>query len=193
MELLSLIVGALIGAIPSWFISKSFATASSKELEQKLKLQTSAIESASTFHSFEKMLRTSNWVKEYINDHDVWVCEKNNTFQLHNNEDRRDFKETWTSVFPDQNTSMFHINLTVNGIIIKSLPFISADGGRYTLPLPELEVFENKPSFYWSPNSVEVKIAEIIHNFYRCDSIKEVAKFTKISLHVVTNYTQPIK
>ena len=188
MELLSLIVGALIGAIPSWFISKSFATASSKELEQKLKLQTSAIESASSFNSFEKMLRSSNWRNEYINNNKVWVCEKNNTFQIHMGDDHRDFKETWTSVFPDQNTSMFHINLTVNGIIIKSLPFISADGDKYTLPLPELEVFENNPNFYWSPNSVEVKIAEIINNFNTYTSIKEVANFTKINLHLVTNY-----
>ena len=66
MELLSLIVGALIGAIPSWFISKSFATASSKELEQKFKLQNSVIESASSFNNFEKMLRSSNWRNEYI-------------------------------------------------------------------------------------------------------------------------------
>ena len=98
-------------------------------------------------------------------------------------DDHRDFKETWTSVFPNQDTSMFHINLTVNGIIIKSLPFISADGGSYTLPLPELEIFENNQNFYWSPNSIEVKIAEIINNFNTYTSIKEVADFTKINLH----------
>ncbi len=192
MEFMSLIVGALLGAVPSWFISQSFATKSNKELEQKLSKQTSTIESATTFNSFERMLRSSNWRKEHINNHEVWVCEKNNTFQIHMGDDHRNFKETWTSVFPDQNTSMFHVNLTVNGIIIKSLPFISADGGRYTLPLPELEVFEDKPSFYWSPNSVEVKIAEIINNFYRCTSIKEVANFTKINLHLVTNQTNRV-
>lgn len=185
MELITLIVGALLGAVPSWYTSKYFAEESSKDIDQKLNKQTGIIESATTFNNFEKMLRSSNWVKEHINNNEVWICEKNNTFQIHINEDLRSFKEKWTSVFSDQNASMFYINLTINGIIIKSLPFISADGGRYTLPLPEVDFFENQPGFYWSPNSVEVKIAEIIGNFYRYKSIKEVAEFTKIKLHSV--------
>lgn len=188
MEFGSLIVGAILGAIPSWFISKSFAEKSSKELETKLRNQTSKIESATTFINFERMLRTSMWRKEYIGHEEVWICENNNTFQIHIGDDNREFKETWTSVFPDQNTTMFHVNLTIGETIVKSLPFISADGGRYTLPLPELAFINNVPSFNWSPNSVEVKVSEIIGNFYRYSSIKEVATFAKIELHTVANH-----
>lgn len=188
MEIESLIIGAILGAIPSWFISKSFADKSSKELETKFNNQASKIESATTFNSFERMLRTSMWRKEYIGHDEVWICENNNTFQIHMSDDNREFKENWTTVFSDQNTTMFHVNLTIGGTIVKSLPFISADGGRYTLPLPELAVINNVPSFYWAPNSVEVKVAEIIGNFYRYNSIKEVAAFTKIDLHTVVSH-----
>lgn len=188
MEIGSLIVGAILGAIPSWFISKAFAEKSNKELETKLRNQTAKIESATTFNNFERMLRTSKWRKEHVGHEEVWICENNNTFQIHMSDDNREFNETWTSVFPDQNTTMFHVNLTIGGTIVKSLPFISADGGRYTLPLPELAVTDNVPSFYWSPNSVEVKVAEIIGNFYRYSSIEEVARFTKIELHTVANH-----
>jgi hypothetical protein len=186
MDIGSLIVGAIVGAIPSWFISKSFSDESSKELETQLNNHASKIESATTFNSFERMLRTSNWKKEHIGHGEIWVCEKNNTFQIHMCDDDREFKESWTSVFPDQNTTMFHVNLTIGGTIVKSLPFISADGGRYTLPLPELAVIDGKPSFFWSSNSVEVRVAEIIGNFYRYGSLGEVAEFTKVELHTVT-------
>ena len=188
MEISSLIVGAIIGAIPSWIISRSFAKRSSKELEDKLNTQASRLESATTFNNFERMLRTSQWRKENIGHDEIWICERNNTFQIHMCDDHRDFKEAWTSVFSSQNTTLFHINLTIGGTIVKSLPFINADGGNYTLPLPELAVINNAHSFYWSPNSVEVKVAEIIGNFYRHKSIKEVAEFTKIELHTVSNH-----
>ena len=189
MDFGSLIIGALLGGIPSWFISKAFSEKSSKELDQKLSKQASQLGASSSFINFERMLRTSNWRKEHINHNEVWICEANNTFQIVPSDDDRPFKEIWTTKFPDQNTSIFHINLTINGTIVKSLPFISGDGGRYTLPLPELAVDDkNTPSFYWSPNSVEVKVAEIIGNFYRYSSLKEVASFTGVEFHNVSSH-----
>ena len=134
------------------------------------------------------MLRSSKWRNEHIGHSEVWVCEDNNTFQIHQCDDDRDFSETWTKVFPDQSTKMFHINLMIGSTIVKSLPFISADGGRYTLPLPELALINGSQSFHWSPNSVEVRVAEIIGNFYRYSSIKAVAEFTKIELHSIASH-----
>ena len=188
MDIITLIVGAVLGAIPSWFISRSFALRSSIELDKKLKEQTKQINSTATLVNFERLLETSKWVKEYINNEEIWVCEENRTFQLKIGDDDRKFHEKWTEVFPDPYTTMFHIHLMVQGVTIKSLPFISADGGRYTLPLPELVVVNDEPAFYWSPNSIEYKIAEVIGNFYRYGSLKEVANFTKIQLHHVANH-----
>lgn len=187
MDFGSLIFGAILGGIPSWFISKAFSKKSSKELDQKLSRQVSQIGMSSSFINFERMLRTSKWRMEHIDHNEVWICQANNTFQIVPGKENRPFKEIWTTKFPDQNTSMFHINLTINGIIVKSLPFISGDGGRYTLPLPELAVDNSKtPTFYWSPNSVEVKVAEIIGNFYRYSSLKEVASFAGVEIHNVS-------
>ena len=186
MDIGTLIIGALLGGIPSWFISKYFANKSSKELASSLKNQTNQLNSKATLANFEKMLRSNEWVKEHEGHNAIWVCEKNRLFQMHIGDDDRKFCEKWTKVFPDQYTTMFHIDLKVQGTIINSLPFISADGGRYTLPLPELIVVDDEPSFYWDPSSIEYKIAETIGNFYHYDSLEQVAGFTNIELHSVS-------
>lgn len=130
------------------------------------------------------MLRTAKWNREEIDHEEVWVCEKNNLFQFKRSESdgRESFREKWTSVFPDQHGSMFHINLMISGTVVRSLPFVSGDGGRYTLPLPDLAIANDEQIFCWYKDEVDVLIAEIMGNYYRCDSIDQVAKFTKVEL-----------
>jgi hypothetical protein len=181
MDVMSLVIGAVFG----WFTNKYFSKKTSDEFVRKIDQQTFNLSAATTFAAFERMLRTSKWRKEHIDNKTVWVCENDNTFQFSASDDNREFNESWTSVFPNQGTSMFHINLTMGGTIVKSLPFISADGGQYTLPLPEIKIIDGKQFFFWSSDSIEVKIAEIIGNFYRNRSLEEVAFFTKIELHTV--------
>ena len=92
-------------------------------------------------------------------------------------------------MFPDQNTCLFYIDLKIGSTIIKSLPFISADGGRYTLPLPEQLIVDKEAIYSWEPDSIEVKIAELIKNYYRYNSLKEVAEFTGVEFHRTNSYT----
>ncbi|MFT7158747.1 MAG: hypothetical protein ACI8Q1_003781 [Parvicella sp.] len=188
LDINSLVIGALLGGIPSWFISRYFSKESSKELIANLKRQDARSLTKNSFNGFETLLRTSAWTKEETDHSERWVCDKDNTFQFIRVDDDRDFKEKWTEVFPAQDARLFHIELKINESIIKSLPFICADGGRYTLPLPDRAVIDGEVNFFWSPSNVEYKIAEIIGNFYRSGSLKEVAAFTKIDLHAIRNH-----
>lgn len=182
MDLTSTIVGWILGIISSWVIAKIFAKHSSDDVEDKLKKQTNTLSSSTNFTNFERMIRTAKWRREDIDHDEVWVCESNNLFQFKRSDDRKEFREKWTSVFPDQNGSMFHINLMINGTVVRSLPFISGDGGRYTLPLPDLAIANDEQVFCWYRDEIDVLIAEIIGNYYRCQSIEQVAKFTKVDL-----------
>jgi len=188
MEIGTLITGAIIGAIPSWFISRHYAKKSSAELIGSLKRQTSELSSSSSFNSFERMLRNFEWRQEFIDGDECWVCERDNTFQIHKGDDRRAFREKWTDVFPDQNGSMLDVHLKIQGVTIKSYPFISGDGGRYTLPLPDLVVVDDEPSYHWNIDSVEARIAEIMGNFYRYKTLAEVAALTKVNLNRGANH-----
>lgn len=182
MDLPSIILGAIIGFITSWIITAYFYKRSGKDVEKKLDRQTDKLSSLPTLNNFEKMLRTSEWDCEEINHEEVWVCKKNRHFQFKRSEDRMPFREKWTSVFPDQNGAMYQIHLMISGSIIKSFRFISGDGGRYTLPLPDVAIVNGEQVFCWYKDELDSLIAEVIGSFYRCNSLAEVARFTKVEL-----------
>lgn len=179
---MDIFIGWVLGIISSWIIAKIFASKSSTELGSKLTEQTQKLSSATNFVSFERMIRSAKWKREDIGHDEVWVCESNSLFQFKRSEDRVEFREKWTSVFPDQNGSRFHINLMINGTVVRSLPFVSGDGGRYTLPLPDLALVNEEQVFTWYKDEMDVLISEIIGNYYRYNSIEQVAKFTKVEL-----------
>jgi hypothetical protein len=179
---MNIFIGWILGVVSSWAIAKIFAKKSSLELDDKLTHQTQKLSSATNFVSFERMIRASKWNCESIDHEEVWVCESNSLFQFVRSKHREEFHEKWTSVFPDQNGSRFHINLMISGIVVRSLPFVSGDGSRYTLPLPDLALVGDEQVFTWYKDELDVLISEIIGNYYRYNSIAEVAKFTKVEL-----------
>jgi len=179
---MNIFIGWILGVISSWVIAKIFANKSSSELDDKLTQQTQKLSSATNFVSFERMIRSAKWKCEHIGRDEVWVCESNSLFQFKRSEYREEFREKWTSVFPDQNGSRFHVNLMINGTVVRSLPFVSGDGGRYTLPLPDLALVNEEQVFTWYKDDLDVLISEIIGNYYRYSSIVDVAKFTKVEL-----------
>ncbi|WP_444984080.1 hypothetical protein [Halomonas mongoliensis] len=179
---MNLLLGVALGGVVSWFISRAYYKASGEDLKRELARQTREINSAATLATFERKLTFDKWEKEYIGYDEYWVCNSDRTYQLKIGDDDRKFKEPWTSFFPDPYATMFHIHLQVSGVIIKSLPFISADGGRYILPLPKQQVVGSDRFFSWSPNSVDYKIAEVIGLLYRESCLTDVAKLLKIDI-----------
>ena len=182
MEWGSIFVGWLLGLLTSWAIAQTFAVRSDKTLKQNLDRQTSQLTNNNSWNTFERLLRTAPWQEETIDNRQVWVCQANNLFQFHCGDDLHEFREKWTAPFPQSVGSMFHVNLTIGGTIVRSFPFVSCDGSRYTLPLPDLALVDAEQVFCWYSDAIETRIAEIMANFYRYRTIQEVARLTGVEV-----------
>lgn len=128
-------------------------------------------------------LNNSTWRKENIDDSEVWICESDETYQIHSKDNYENFTETWTQIYPNKFGSKKHsVLLKIKGISIKEITFVYCDGGRISVPLPELEIINEKQIFYWDVNSLECKIGKVIGHFYIYNSIEGVARQSKIEL-----------
>jgi hypothetical protein len=85
-----------------------------------------------------------------------------------------DFKEKWANQFPDQSASSRFVDFFYNGVMIFRDLYVSVDGGRCALPLPNLDV---------DPKSVEIKrlwVPEAKWRFFRLlDSLRGVSEYDR--------------
>lgn len=186
MDWWPLFLSTVLGAVPSYWMGQHFGKKSRDDLMRELRAQSAELGAKNSLTYFERLLRNENWTREYIREEEIWVCTKDVTYQIVRGEREREFHEEWTKRFPNQHTSFFHIHLRIGNAIVKSLPFVSADEGRYTLPLPDLIADENnKVTYFWDPDTLGYLVAEVIGNFYRYKSLKEVASITRVVIHSV--------
>jgi hypothetical protein len=182
MEVILLVIGALFGGLISWVITHKYYEKSSKEQKELLDGLSQEIKETNTLKYFEFLLENSKWNKEFIDHDEIWVAERNNTFQIKSGEEGREFHEEWTKMYPDQSTSRYPVYLIINNTIIKELTFISLDGGRIFVPMPDRKLENDKPSFFWNMNSLEIKVCLIIGHYYIYKDIFGVAKRSKIEI-----------
>jgi len=182
MDISSLLAGVAIGGIVSWWIAKHYYEKANKELETSLSKQTKKLGNKDTIEEFEKLLVQTEWEKNFEGLEPVFVCKSKPTFQFDMPGERDDFYEDWMKAFPDKKGKAFDLNLKIQGTTVKTLRFISGDGGRYTLPLPEVYIIEGKQAFVWRKNSLGYKVASVIGNFYRKSTLEEVGKFAGIEV-----------
>jgi len=139
--------------------------------------------SAPNIKTFEKYVDKSSWSNELINNKEVWVCDKDNTFQIRINRDSEPFTEKWIRRFSpsvDKDGSEKHeVLLSVNGNKIKSYYFVIFDSGRIIVPLAKLA---SNGTRYWERNSLDFKIAKIIGSFGFYKTIEKVAEWGKIEI-----------
>ena len=182
MDIPSLLISAALGGFISWWLTKHYYIKSNRELEASLKKMTRQLSSQDTLEEFERLLSQSSWEKNHEGSEPVYVCKSKPTFQFDMKGEREDFYEDWMKVLPDKNGKAFDLNLRINNTIVKTIRFISADGGRYTVPLPEVYLSNGKQAFAWRQNTLAYKVATVIDNFYRCDSLVEVGKFVGVDV-----------
>jgi len=132
---------------------------------------------------FSNLMKNSSWRREIINDKEVYFSNKNNFYQIEIGSIKRDFTEDFTRVYPDDSGSWLKpVYLKFQEVIVKEIPFISCDGGRIFIPLPEVSI-ENKVRFFqYKENSLEYKLAKIIGKFYIYKTIEEVSKKSGIKI-----------
>lgn len=182
MEISSLFVGSALGGFFSWLITKYYYDKANKELEKRFSKQAKKLVTKDTLEEYEKLLVQSEWEKNFEGQEPVFVCKLKPTFQFDMSGEREEFYEDWMKVFPDEKGTVFNLNLKIQGTTVKTLRFISGDGGRYTLPLPEVYLFQGKQAFVWRKNSLDYKVASVIGNYYRQNTLEEVGHFVGIDV-----------
>ena len=131
---------------------------------------------------FERLITSSKWRKELINHKDIWVNEDDNTFQIEMGECGEEFREPWNEMYPDPVGHRYPVYLTINNSRTKELLFVSCDGGRILVPIPERHFEEDKHSFRWMRDSLSFKVCKIIGHYYIYKNIEGIAKVSKIEI-----------
>lgn len=151
-------------------------------------------EPKSQFELFKKYIKDQdNWVKEFINNNEVWVYSKDNLYQICKADGREDFSEPWTQVWPDSRGSgKYFVDLRYNGTTIKQLILIYFDGGREDIILPKVETNNSKNqwggkdiyggsyknvNYYIEKNSIEYDLSNLIGS-----DVERVAKRSHIEI-----------
>jgi hypothetical protein len=178
-----------LGLFAGWLTAHVYYRKSTRDLERKLGHLQEALQEAlrprTSLADFEAMLQSSQWRAETIADANVWICERDNSFQVVQGESdlNETFTERWTEQFPDQQHSgRCPVYLKIGGTIVKEITFVHLDGGRLLVPLPEVRVENKKQIFYWRESSAEFKLGEIIGRFYRYNTMYGVASFCDVRI-----------
>jgi hypothetical protein len=66
--------------------------------------------------------------------------------------------------------------------VIKELHFISVDGGRIFVPMPEMRVVDGKREFLWRTSSIEFRVGKVVGSYYRYEDLYGIAKRSKIEI-----------
>ena len=182
-SLITFFAGAAIGGLLSWLITHAYYKKASREQKAELDRLSQKLRPRNTVSDFEEMLAESTWTSEVINESEVWIADSDNTFQISRGDRTHDFRERWTDVHPDPNSAAYPVYLKINNNIIKELAFISVDGGRIFVPMPEMRpVSGNEVEYFWNMNSLEVKVCKVVGSYYRYEDLQGVAKRSRIAL-----------
>jgi len=182
-DLLTFVAGAAIGGLLSWLITHRYYVKSSDDQNTKLAKLQAALKPRNTLSDFEDLLRTSTWRKSFVGHAEIWMADADNTFQIEQGESTREFRERWTTVYPDPNSTAYPVYLKINGVTIKELTFISIDGGRIFVPMAEARLdATGKPEYFWNLNGLEVCVCRIIGSYYSYESLEGVARTSKVVL-----------
>lgn len=182
MEIILLFVGVIIGGLISWYITHGYYKKSSQGQEKLIKKLSQELKEVNTLKYFEVLLEESKWKKESVGHNEVWIAEQNNTFQIQCGRPGSEFHESWTTMYPDQNTRQYDVYLKISGTTIKELKFISLDGGRIFVPMTEREFINGKPVFCWDMGSLSVKVCNIIGDYYIHKNLRGVAQMSKVEI-----------
>lgn len=183
MEFVIFVAGLIIGGLISWFITHQYFIKAGEDQKKRFRALEERLRSKNTLHEFEDLLESSTWHKEFIDHSEVWIADNDITFQIELGNELRQFKEKWTDIYPDPNSSASPVYLKVNGNVIKEITFISMDGGRIFIPLPDLQMLDDDSvEYFWNLNSLEVKVGRVVGVYYIYNNLEGVAKRSKIEI-----------
>jgi len=181
--IVTFVAGVVLGALSSWVITHRYYLKASAEQRAELQRLSEALRPRNTLQEFAQRLETSHWQKRIIDGVEIWVCDDDNTFQIQSGAQSRDFREAWTTVYPDPASRAYPVYLKIGDVVIKELTFISLDGGRISVPMAEARPAEGgNVEYFWNVNSLEVKVGEVVGSYHIYKSLEGVAQRSRVTL-----------
>ena len=172
-----------IGFVLGWLITYQYYKKAIKHSENQNTKNINRQRFESSLQYYIYLLESGTWNQKVIENKDVYVCQENPLYQIDISDEGRKFNEQWTRKLPDASARLFDIKLKSGQTVIETYKFVSADGERYIVPLPQIILDQNKePIYYWRKNSPQYFIAGIIGNYYRDYTLEEVANTLKIEI-----------
>jgi hypothetical protein len=164
--------------------SPSLLLKAGEDQRRELSRFAEGLRSKNTLRDFEQMLENSTWSKTVIDHTEVWLADTDNTFQIERGERSKDFSERWTTVYPDPNSSAHPVFfLRVAGSVVKEITFISMDGGRIFVPMPDIRPLgPGTVDYFWNLQSLELKVCRVIGDYYIYETLEGVACTSRITL-----------
>ena len=183
MEFVIFIAGLVIGGLLSWLITHRYYVKAGKDQAEQLAALGDRLKPKNTIQDFEDLLESSQWHKEFFDHKEVWIADCDNTYQIECGQKFHQFKEKWTDVYPDPKSSASPVCLKINGNVIKEITFVSMDGGRIFVPMPDIRLRgDENVEYFWNLNSLEVKVCRVAGSYYIYNNLEGVAQRSKIEV-----------
>ncbi len=127
---------------------------------------------------FSNYIDNSHWEKVLDEGNEFWICEDDALFYIEvESEETQEFREEWIQPFPAHRLGNdpaipYKVKLKISTVTIDNFRFISVDGGRYFVPMPEIDMnvinydVNQDRKFYWRRDSLIFRVALIISVFY---------------------------
>lgn len=183
--MLEFALGTALGAFFSWLFTHLYYKKSSADLRRDLGAATERLKPRNTLENFELLLEEGQWKEVQIDDKSVWVCQSDNTYQIHLGDCSERYAERWTTVYPDRSGRACPVYLKIGNAIIKELTFVYMDGFRIFVPMTEVRPVPgspNNPEFFWNKGSLAVKVCQIIGKYYLYKSLEGVAEMSDVTI-----------
>jgi hypothetical protein len=191
--MLTEVIFLLMGAFVGWVTAHSYYRKSTRDLRaeaSELKEQIVSLKQTlrpkTTLEDFASALDgAGDWVQDSIANETVWIYQPDNSFQIVVGDLELDepFSEPWI-VFPDQHHNYrLPVRLSISGNTIKELDFISADGGRVFVPLPNSKRKGDTQISSWEESAISFKVGVIIGRFYIYKDMEGIARVCDIKIY----------
>ena len=73
------------------------------------------------------------------------------------------FQEEWTTHFPDKTARSYSVELRYGTTVLRALTFVSCDGGRYSLPLPQ---YGDDGRFEINRNALAWRVMQLYRQYF---------------------------
>lgn len=133
---------------------------------------------------FLQLVENARWNEVHVGEIQSWICEEDVAYQIVVDPEPKNFTEEWTQMYADKNgSSRYRVNLNIFGLTVKQVYFVSLDGERYFVPMPQVKVIRGKRKYYWDRDSIEFRLGTIINEFHaEAPSIDDVAGISGIEI-----------